>query len=512
MRKIYLLISAIAMTANLTVNAQTALSDKYAYEIKNEGFSHSKIEELAQFMTDNMGPRLAASQLNVRAEKMVIEKLKELGLSNPRAEYACDFEKGGWDNKMNYAAMTAPYYCSFAANPKAWSGSTDGLVKGECVLFHATTMEEVEALRTKLEGNIAVMPISEKYEMKFEPLASRWTDKDLAWYETDSRAASISYSYTYSGSPRGDAQVEKALMDILKEGKMLAIVRGSGTFNISPSQGVSYKVGDPEPTPEILIPIEDHSRMVRMMAKGEKVEMELNIKNEFTDNQRINNVIAEIPGTDRKLKDEVVLIGAHFDSWHGGTGAADNASGCVVMIEAMRIIKALGIEPKRTIRLALWGGEEQGLLGSSGYMNAHLVDLVNAKKMADFDNFALYLNMDNGSGRFRGICLEENDMAIPFFEVWSKPLKSLGFTTLSLQRKWGTDHQQLSYIGFPAYQFIQDPLEYNRTYHTPMDTYERLLIDDLRVNAVIVAWLALSAAMDEDRIPLKPTEMLKRIK
>ena len=155
-------------------------------------------------------------------------------------------------------------------------------------------------------------------------------------------------------------------------------------------------------------------RFVGLNNKKVYDNLQLNIKNEFTDNQRINNVIAEIPGTDRKLKDEVVLIGAHFDSWHGGTGAADNASGCVVMIEAMRIIKALGIEPKRTIRLALWGGEEQGLLGSSGYMNAHLVDLVSAKKMADFDNFALYLNMDNGSGRFRGICLEENDMAIPY--------------------------------------------------------------------------------------------------
>ena len=508
MKKILLLLSAIVMTVNMTANAQTALADKYAYIVKYEGFNNSKIDELARFMTDDMGPRLAASQLKLRAEKMAVEKLKELGFTNPRVEFAYDFPKGGWDNQMNYVAMTAPYYCSFAANPKAWSGSTDGLVKGECVFFHAETMEDVEKLRGKLEGNIAVMPIWESYEMKFTPLASRLTDEQLAEMEKDPRAPSDVSRYqrydVYYNSPRGDRDVQQALMNLLKEEKVLAIVSGSGSFNVPASRGVSYKVGDPEPTPEVVLPIEDHSRMVRMMAKGEKVEMELNIKNVFTDNQRINNVIAEIPGNDPKLKDEVVMLGAHFDSWHGGTGAADNASGCVVMIEAMRIIKAMGIKPKRTIRLALWGGEEQGLYGSRGYAQSYLLDRDKAKVLPGYEKFALYLNMDNGSGRFRGIYLEENDEAVPFFETWKKPLESLGFTTLSPRRTGSTDHVVFNNMGLPAYQFIQDWLEYGRTYHTVMDTYERLSIDDLKTNAVIVAWLALSAAMDEDRIPVKP--------
>ena len=232
--------------------------------------------------------------------------------------------------------------------------------------------------------------------------------------------------------------------------------------------------------------------------------MELNIKNVFIDNQRINNVIAEIPGTDPKLKNEIVLIGGHLDSWHGGTGGADNASGCIVMMEAMRIIKALGIQPKRTIRLALWGGEEQGLYGSRGYADQYLYDAKTRKALSGYDKFALYLNMDNGSGRFRGIYLEENDQAVPFFEAWKKPMESLGFKTLSPRKTGATDHVTFSRLGLPAYQFIQDELEYDRTYHTTMDTYERLSLEDLKVDAVIAAWIALNAAMDDMRIPVRP--------
>ena len=243
--------------------------------------------------------------------------------------------------------------------------------------------------------------------------------------------------------------------------------------------------------------------MCRIIELGEKVEMEMDIKNILTENKQINNVIAEIPGSDPKLKDEVVLLGAHFDSWHGSTGAADNASGCIVMMEALRIIKASGIQPRRTIRLALWGGEEQGLYGSRGYMEKYLYDNTKNKPLSGFDKFALYLNMDNGSGRFRGIYLEQNDMAVPYMTAWMEPLKSLGFTTLSLRTTGSTDHVTFNRIGLPAYQFIQDPLEYDRTYHTTMDTYERLSIEDLKVDAVIAAWLAICAAQDDGRIPVK---------
>lgn len=505
MKKVVFLLLAVSAMANVAVQAQNRLSDELAYKVKTEGFANSKIEELSQFMTDDMGPRLAASQLKLRAEKMVIEKLAEYGLSNPRAEFAFDFAKGGWDNEMNYVAMTAPYYCSFAANPKAWSGSTNGLVKGECVLLEAQSVADLEKYKGKLAGKIVLMPVTQTYQMRFDPLATRFTDEELAELARDPRPTSNSRIPSINrGAMQSSRELQAAITEMLKNEKPLAIVSGGGTFNVPSSRGVQYKVGDPEPTPEVILPIEDHGRMARMAAKGEKVEMELNIKNVFTDNQRINNVYAEIPGSDPKLKDEVVLIGAHFDSWHGGTGGADNASGCIVMMEAMRIIKSLGIQPKRTIRIALWGGEEQGLYGSRGYSNLKLYDAAKGKKLEGYDDFALYLNMDNGSGRFRGIYLEENDQAVPFFETWKKPLESLGFNTLSLRRTGSTDHVVFNGIGLPAYQFIQDELEYGRTYHTVMDTYERLSLEDLKVDAVIVAWLALNAAMDEDRIPVKP--------
>lgn len=499
---VLLLIAVWALT-NVSMYAQTCLPENVAYKVKNEGFANSQIENLSEFMTDELGSRLAASQMKLRAEKMVVAKLAELGLSNPRVEFAFDFPKGGWDNERTYVAMTSPYYCSFAANPKAWSGSTNGLVKGECVLIDVQAKEDLEKYKGTLAGKIVLMPATQTYEMGFKPLASRYTEEELEALAEDSRPGA-NRRRPMSGNWQAARQLQAAISNFLKEENVLAVISGGGTFNVPSSRGVQYKVGEPEPTPEIILPIEDHGRMVRMVKKGNKVEMELDIRNRFTDNQKINNVIAEIPGSDPKLKNEVILIGAHLDSWHGGTGGADNASGCIVMMEAMRIIKASGIQPKRTIRIALWGGEEQGLYGSRGYANSYLYDYTKGKVRSGYEKFALYLNMDNGSGRFRGIYLEQNDMAVPFFEAWKKPIESLGFKTLTLRKTGGTDHMMFDMLGLPAYQFIQDPLEYDRTYHTVMDTYERLSLPDLKVDAVITAWLALNAAMDNNRIPVKP--------
>ncbi len=497
-KRILTWMACIAFTA--AMQAQVRQPDAMAYRVKDEALSRSQIDSLAHFMTDELGPRLAASQMKLRAEKMVVEKLKSLGLQNVRVEFASDFDKGGWDNEKNYVAMTAPYYCSFAANPKAWSGSTDGLVKGQCILLDVKDVADLEKYKGKLGGKIVLMPPTSEYELSFQPSATRYTDDDLMKMKEDTR-----------GRRRGPMRrfgsafaLRHAIDSVMKVEKPLAIVSGDGTFNVPGSRGVSYKAGNPEPISEIVLPIEDHGRMVRLLKHGENVEMELDIRNVFTDNRKINNVIAEIPGTDPKLKNEVVLIGAHLDSWHGGTGGADNASGCITMMEAMRILKALDIKPRRTIRLALWGGEEQGLYGSRGYAQQNLFDNKTKKVLPGYDDFALYLNVDFGSGRFKGIYLEENDMAFPYFEAWKQPLVPLGFDTLSPQRVGSTDHVSFSRLGLPAYQFIQDPLDYFRTYHSTMDTYERLALDDLKVNAAIAAWLAYSAAMDDTRIPAKP--------
>ena len=512
MKKI--LLTILALTC-INSYAQNALSDELAFRLKDEAFANSKMEELAEFMTDELGSRLAASQQKLRSEKLVIEKLKEIGLSNPRAEKAMDFAKGGWDNQRNYVAMTAPYYCSFAANPKAWSGSTNGLVKGEVVLVEAPQSEaDLDKYKGQLIGKIVLMPVTQHYEISFDPLAYRYTDEELAVMETDARPGRHNYRRQQAGAlnvmPSREQmmkqrELQQKFQKVLQNEGVLAIINTRGTFNVVSGSGVQYKAGDPEPAPEIIIPLEDGGRMSRLIKRGEKVEMELDIKNVFTnDNQQINNVIAEIPGTDPKLKDEIVLIGAHLDSWHGGTGAADNSSGCVVMMEAMRIIKALGVSPRRTIRIALWGGEEQGLYGSRGYLENYLYDRKNNKKLPGYDKFALYLNMDNGSGRFRGIYLEQNDLAVPYFKEWMKGIETLGFKTLSPRQTGSTDHVTFDRVGLPAFQFIQDELEYDRTYHTIMDTYERLSISDLKLDAAMVAWIALSAANDNGRVPFKP--------
>lgn len=497
--------------AGIQAGAQQALPGEAVYKLKTEAFDNSQIKPLSLYMTDLMGSRLAASQQKLRSEQLMVTKLKELGFSNVHVEKAVDFAKGGWDNEKTYVAMTKPYYCAFTANPLGWTAGTDGLVKGECVFVDAENMAEYnEKFKGKLQGKIVLIPETQEYEVSYEPLAHRYTEEELQEIARDPRPG-VEWEHPASGRSSSVIVYEtymfrRNLPSLLAQEGVMAIVRGSGSFNVPGASGVSYKVGDPYPTTQMYLPIEDHGRMCRLARMGETVEMEMEIRNVFTDNQQINNVIAEIPGTDPKLKDEIVLIGAHFDSWHGSTGAADNASGCITMTEALRIIKESGIKPRRTIRLALWGGEEQGLYGSRGYAANYLYDSEKQKKKNGYDKFALYLNMDNGSGRFRGVYLEHNDMAIPFWKAWMEPVESLGFNYLTLRSTGSTDHVMFTRIGLPAYQFIQDEIEYNRTYHTIMDTWERLSLDDLTIDAAITAIIALSAAQDDNHIPFLPID------
>ena len=499
MKKLIISAVAVILFSGIAV-AQKALPEDMAYKIKNEGFQRSQIENLSYWMTDYMGDRLTASQRWERSEVLAIEKLKALGFSNVRSEVATEFPRGGWDNQKTYVAMTAPYYAHFFGMPRAWTGSAT--VKGEVILFNPQTLEELNNFKGKLAGKIVLMPSTTQYVMSFEPFATRYTDGQLAEIAKDPRPTAMRFRMPAMGGASMEVQLK--MRELLQAEKPAIIISNSGEFNVPRSSGGNYRKGDPEPVAELALPIEAYGRMARMLANGVPVSMDIDIQNKFTDNNVVENIIAEIPGTDPKLKDEVVLIGGHLDSWHGGTGAADNASGCIVMTEALRIIKESGIQPRRTIRLALWGGEEQGLLGSRGYVQSYLYDTQANQPKKGFDQFALYLNMDNGSGKYRGIYLEENDMAVPFMEVWMKALESMDFKTITLRRTSGTDHQSFDRYGLPGYQFIQDDLEYDRGYHTAMDTYERLIIADLKYNAVVTAWLALCAAMDDNKIPRKP--------
>jgi hypothetical protein len=474
------------------------------YKIKQMGLSNSTIEDMVFWMTDFAGPRLVGSTGNARANDWAKKKMEEIGLRNVRTEQAAGNTRGGWDNLKCYAAMSEPYYVNFACNPVAWTGSTNGVIRSEVILIDVKDENDLEQFRGKLSGKIVLLPSVSSYEISFNPLASRLSDEQL-------KNLFMAPSAVPERRPLPDfaaLQAQRALRvkinDFIKMEKAALILNGSGVFNVPRSNGANYTAGEKEPIAELNLPVEDHGRMERLLKHNVQVKMEVEITNRFFESPYIYNVIGDIPGTDEKLKDEIVMVGAHIDSWHGGTGAADNASGCAVMLEAMRILKSLDISPRRTIRIALWGGEEQGLYGSKGYAGKYLVDPKTKDHKPGFDKFAAYFNMDNGTGKYRGIYAQENDMVRPVFEEWLKPFEDMGCSLVTNRRTSGTDHLSFDEYGLPAFQFVQDGIEYGRGYHTVMDTYERLIMADLRHNAVITASFIYNAAMRDEKLPRKP--------
>jgi len=474
------------------------------YKIKQEGLKNSSIEDLAFWFTDFAGPRLTGSTGGNKANELAKKKMEELGFQNVRIEAAKDFSRGGWDNLKTYAAMTAPYYSNFACNPVAWTGSTNGLIKGEVILLDVKAESDLDKYKGKLSGKIVLIPSTNTYEVNFEPLATRYTDeqlKELAMAPSPSQGRRQNVDFTAMMAQRA---LRTKMSEFVKSEGASVILNSSGTYNVPGSSGGNYKTGDKEPISALNLPLEDHGRIERLLKHNIVVEMEVEIQNRFFDSPTVYNVIGEIPGTDKLLKNEIVLLGAHIDSWHGGTGAADNASGCIVMMEALRILKNLDIAPRRTIRVALWGGEEQGFYGSSGYVEKYLVDPKTNEHKPDYNNFAAYFNMDYGSGKYRGVYMQENELVRPIFEEWLKPFADMGASTLTIRNATGTDHLTFDRAGLPGFQFVQDDIEYERTYHTTMDTYERLVIADLKQNAVITAAFAYNAAMRNSKLPGKP--------
>lgn len=494
----------LLLTASLLLSQTEKVDLEMVYKIKQEGMNNSKISDIAFWMTDYLGPRLTGSTGFTRAAEWAKNKMEELGFQNVKIDEVRDFSRGGWDNIKTYAAMTSPYYTSFACNPVAWTGSTNGLIKGEVVIVDIKSEDDIEKYKGNLKDKIVLIPSTSTHEISYEPLARRLTDDQLEALQMERIGGSRGRMPYDMAAYMAQRQLREKITELLKSENVALILNSSGTYNIPRSNGANYTTGDPEPVAELNLPMEDHGRIERLLRHDVAVEMEVDIQNKFIEAPKVYNIIGEIPGTDKTLKDEVVLIGAHFDSWHGGTGAADNASGCIVMMEALRILKALNVSPRRTIRVAFWGGEEQGLHGSRGYAEKYLVDPETNKNKPGFDNFAAYFNMDNGSGRYRGIYLQQNEMVRPVFEEWLKPFESLGCSTITIRNTSGTDHLSFDRFGLPAFQFIQDEIEYGRGYHTVMDTYERLVITDLQINAIITASFAYNAAMRDQKLPRKP--------
>jgi hypothetical protein len=326
-------------------------------------------------------------------------------------------------------------------------------------------------------------------------------------------------------------QFTKELNQFFEEEKVLAVIdHGHGTAGggtVFVQSGGSYKAGETTKVPQLTMALEHWTRIARLLQQKKEVQLELNVTNTFYDDDPMQyNTIAEIPGTDKDKKDEVVMLGGHLDSWHAGTGATDNGAGTIVMMEAVRILKALDLKPRRTIRIALWSGEEEGLLGSQNYVQQHFgsrppMDEPGMKDAPtlmrreagpvtvkpDQAKISAYFNVDNGTGKIRGVYLQENEAVAPIFEAWMRPFKDLGMTTLTMRNTGGTDHQSFDAVGIPGFQFIQDPIEYeSRTHHSNMDVYDRLQPDDLKQMAVIVASFVYEAAMRDQMLPRKPIE------
>ncbi len=473
-------------------------------KIKNEALNNSSIRDLAFYLTDVIGPRLSGSTGLQNAYEWTSSQMIDWGLENVEVVPWGDFGRG-WDNEKFYIAMTEPYYQHLIGVPQAWTRGTDGFVSTEPVLVDISSEEDLERYRGKLEGKVVVTPISRDPEMDERSPVQRYDDEDLEELAKLPRVPNPRYSQ----GPRSDnTEVlrRRALMQkvnqFFEEEGVVAVLSSGGTFGTVRSHGRGYSM-DAEPgIAQIALTAEHYGRIVRLLEEGIDVGLELEVRNRFLEEDTKGyNVIGEIPGTDRNLRDEVVMIGGHLDSWHGGTGGNDNAAGVVLMMEVMRILKELEIEPRRTIRIALWGAEEQGLHGSRNYVAEHFYDRSTGEKKADFDNLSAYFNVDNGSGKIRGIWLMGNDAARPIFEQLLEPFHDMGATTVTLRNTGGTDHLAFDRAGLPGFNMLQDRLDYWRGYHTNMDTLERMQLGNLMQGAAIVASLVYHVAQRDEKIP-----------
>ncbi len=494
--------------------------------IRYEGFRNSKIMDLATGLMDSIGPRLTGSPNMKRANEWTRDQLTSFGLSNAHLESWGPFGRG-WAQQSVSVRMTSPDVAPLLAYAKAWTPGTNGVVQGKCIRATIEDKKDFDKYKGKLAGMIVILGTDADIKPIADPPYERLTDKQLAdigQYQIPSERPSVGYA-EFLKRQRFQKEVAKFLADE----KVLAVIdhsRGtSGGGTVFVQSGGPFKIGETVTVPALTLATEHWSRIARLLKQNKEVQLELNVVNNFYDDDPMQyDTLAEIPGTDKK--DELVMLGAHLDSWQAGTGATDNGAGTIVMMEAVRILKALDLKPRRTIRIGLWSGEEQGLLGSQFYVQQHF----GSRPPMDEPEFqgmpgllrrqagpvtvkpeqakvSAYFNVDNGTGKIRGIYLQENAAVAPIFEAWMQPFKDLGMSAITMRNTGGTDHLSFDAVGIPGFQFIQDPIEYEtRTHHSNMDVYDRLQPEDLKQMAVIVASFVYDAAMRDQLLPRKPIE------
>ena len=483
------------------------------YKIKDEGFQRSQVMTIMSWLTDVYGPRLTNSPGYRKAGEWAVKEMTSWGLTNVKLEPFGPFGRG-WSNDKFFAMATAPGGSwPIIGYPLAWTPGTEGAVSGDAVLAVIDTPEDMAKFKGQLKGKIVLTQAMREVNAIWNPPARRFTEDELSAMsrETDNlpRPAGRGGRAGGPGGPgggRGAAMTfARTRMQFFKDEGVLALVsagRGDGGTVFVGGGGSREPNGDIG-LPSITIAIEHYGRIARNLEKQQPVRIDLDIKNTFSDDPMSFNVVGELPGTDKA--DELVMLGAHFDSWHSGTGATDNGAGSAVMMEAIRILKQSGVRLRRTVRIGLWGGEEQGLLGSRAYVAQHFADRATMALKPEHGKLAGYFNVDNGTGAIRGVYLQGNEAVAPIFEAWMKPFNNLGMTTLSIRDTGGTDHLAFDAVGLPGFQFIQDPVEYDsRTHHSNMDVFERIQEGDMKQNAVIVAAFVYHAANREEKLPRKP--------
>jgi hypothetical protein len=480
--------------------------------IKDEGMDRSKVMETAFYLTDVSGPRLAGSPGLKRAQDWAVNSLKTWGMVNAKREAWGKFGKG-WEIQKNYAAITVPYYQAIIAIPKAWTPGTNGPIHGDVVVIKADSVADLAKYKGTLKDKIVMMDIKGNIESTFKADANRVTDSALtAMANATATAAGQAAPRRGAGLGRGSLAAMLALRSAVSkfyvsEGVALVLSQARGTDGtVFTTNGASYADTAKAVAPELETSGEDYQRILRLTKAGVKVQMDADIKTEFfTNDLQGYDVVGEIPGTDPKLKDQLVIIGGHLDSWHGATGATDNAAGSAVMLEVMRILKRVGFKPRRTIRIVLWSSEEQGLFGSRFYVLNHFGDPKTMELRPEQAKVSAYYNLDNGTGKIRGVYLQGNQAAGPIFQQWLTPFKDMGASTITINNTGGTDHLSFDAIGIPGFQFIQDTMDYGtRTHHSNQDTYDKLSEADLKQAAVITASFVYNTSQREEMIPRKP--------
>src|SRR5256714_3092373 len=529
-------------------------------KIRDEGLNRSQAMQTLSYLSDVIGPRLTASPGMKRANEWTRDQLTKWGLQNAHLEPWGPFGRG-WSLKRFSAQVTEPLTIPLIAYPKAWSPGLATPLTAEVVYVDARSEADLEKFKGKLNGKIVLTAPMREVTAHFDAQGTRLNEKDLLTL-ADAPEPRPSGRGNFGNNPTFRAQLEFAgakLRFFQAEGAALLIdpSRGDGgTLFVQSAQApppprdpnstgpapraVSpYDKSAPKVTPQLVLAVEHYNRIGRILQAGEPVKMTVDLSVAWQDTDLMGyNTIAEIPGTD--LKDEIVMLGGHMDSWHAGTGATDNGAGVAVAMEAVRIIQALGLKPRRTIRIGLWTGEEQGLLGSRAYVAEHFGSLQtpatsaapatggannNAMgggngngngngaapagpvlvKKAEYDKLSAYFNLDNGTGKIRGVYLQGNESVRSLFRQWLMPFRDMGAATLTIANTGGTDHLSFDGIGLPGFQFIQDEIEYDTcTHHSNQDVFDRIQGDDMKQAATIMAAFVYQTAMRDEKLSRKP--------